>query len=157
VGKGSRNRELRRQEEELREAVGNYDPEQFPQDRLDPDMIVGTLGAPVDGWTPELIYRYEQLLPERLTVNWAIMVDVFRVDQSGNTIRRKVERIDICHSEIHIHRFRRSDDPEDDLGERDVLMSISAGDEHIVSREFEVQLQLLSLEWPRRVERWIDG
>ncbi len=160
VGKGARNREKRRRQRnrgDLRTVIGRYDPEVYPPELLDPDKIASQLGAPIDGWTPELVYRYAILLPEGLNVDWAIMIDVYRVDEMGETIRRRVRRIDICESEIHVHHFRQSGDPDDHQGRREVLMSISAGDEVTVSREFDAQLALLSREWQARVRRWIDG
>lgn len=36
-------------------------------------------------------------------------------------------------------------------------MSISAGDEVTVNDAYELQLALLSREWPERIRRWIDG
>lgn len=120
MGKGSRNREKRRQQSDLRENLGRYHPSAFPEGRLDRNKIASQLGAPVDGWTPELIYRYAILIPEGLNVDWAIMIDVYRRTDQGETVRRRVERIDICHSEIHVHQFRQSDDPADDQGRREV-------------------------------------
>lgn len=154
VGKGRRNRDSRRT---AHSAVGAYDPGQLPPERLFADKVVGQLGAPVDGWIPELVYRYAILVPESLCVDWAIMLDVYRLDENGGVIRRRVERIDICHSEIHVHEFRRSDDPLDDGGRRRVLRSISAGDEVTVDREYGIQLDQLAHDWLDRVRRWIDG
>jgi hypothetical protein len=111
----------------------------------------------MDGWTPELIFRYAIFKPLSLNVDWAIMIDVYRVNEEGQTQRRRVERIDICHSEIHVHRFRQSDDPDDDQGERETLTSISAGDEVRVNDAYDMQLHLLSCEWPERLRRWVDG
>jgi hypothetical protein len=85
------------------------------------------------------------------------MIDVYRIDGNGDVIRRRVERIDICHSEIHVHDFRQSDDPLDDQGRRRALRSISAGDEVTVDREYGTQLELLAREWPHRIRRWLDG
>ena len=159
MGKGARNREKRKREQgdDVRTVIGEYDPEAYPPELLFSDKTAGQLGAPIDGWIPELIYRYAILMPEGLTVDWAIMIDVYRVDENGDTIRRRVERIDICESEIHIHHFRQSDDPDDDQGRREVLMSISAGDEVTVSRAYDEQLHYLSREWQGRVRRWVDG
>jgi hypothetical protein len=160
VGKAARNREKRRQQQhdvDLRPVVGEYDPTAYPPELLDPDKIVGQLGAPMDGWTPELTYRYATLIAEDLTIDWAIMIDVHRVELDGTVTRRLVERIDICESEIHIHHFRQSSDPRDHAGRREILTSISAGDKVTVSRAFDEQLALLSREWPTRVRRWIDG
>ncbi len=159
MGKGRRNRDKRRQQRELdvRDVVGKYEPSVYPPESLDEDKIVGQLGAPIDGWTPELIYRYAILKRDGLNVNWAIMIDAYRVTENDEEIRRSVERIDICESEVHVHSFRQTDDPDDDQGRREVLMSISAGDAVIVSREFDIQLALLSHEWPSRFRRWIDG
>ena len=84
----------------------------YPPESLDCDKVVGQLGLPIDGWTAELVYRYAILIRDRLNVDWAIMIDVYRLDEDGKQVRRSVERIDICHSEIHVHEFRQSDDPE---------------------------------------------
>lgn len=137
--------------------AGEYDPRQFRTDQLHTDKTVAQLGAPIDGWTPELIYRYSILIPASLCIDWAIMIDVYRIDENGAAARRRVQRIDICHSEVHLHEFRQSDDPADDQGRRTVLQSISAGDALTVDREFGVQLTLLARDWPDRVRRWIDG
>jgi hypothetical protein len=157
VGKGARNREKRRQHQEQQGQSQPYDPTVYPPDQLDPDKIASQLGTPIDGWVPELIIRYCILIPRALNVDWALMIDVYHVDEDGETVRRRVERIDICHSEIHVHEFRQSDDPTDDQGRRKVLESISAGDEVRVCRAYDEQLALLSREWQARVRRWIDG
>ncbi len=154
VGKGVRNRRKRRKQST---GLARYDQDGFPEKRLFRDKIAGQLGAPIDGWVPEVIYRYAALTPEWLVVDWAIMIDVYRVEADGEVTRRRVERIDICHSEIHVHVFRQSDDPGDDQGRKTVLTSISAGDEVIVSRAYDEQLALLFADWQLRVERWIDG
>ena len=70
--------------------------------------------------------RYAILIPEGLNLEWAIMIDIYRIDEAGQVIGRRVERIDICESEIHVHHFRRSDDPDDDQGCREVIEAISA-------------------------------
>jgi hypothetical protein len=149
-GKAARNREKRRHELA-------YDPGRYAPELLDLDKIAGALGPAIDGWIPELVYRYSILIPRGLCIDWAIMIDVYRVDDDGKVVRRKVERIDICHSEVHVHTFRQSDDPRDDVGRRTTLLSISAGDETKVSSEFDQQLSLLSREWEARVRRWMDG
>jgi len=154
VGKGGRNR---RKRTEQSTALAKYDQVGFPEELLFRDKIVGQLGSPIDGWVPQLIYRYAALTPEWLVVDWAIMVDVYRVEANGEETRRRVERIDICHSEVHVHVFRQSDDPSDDQGRKTVLTSISAGDEVIVSRAYEEQLAMVFADWQLRVERWIDG
>ena len=160
--KGRRKKPKRQQVRDLSSGMPpteilDYDPQVYPPERLDRDKTAGQLGAPIDGWIPELVYRYAILLPDGLNVDWAIMIDVYRLDESGQIVRRRVERIDICHSEIHVHSFRRSDDPDDDVGRRETLMSISAGDAVRVSRAYDLQLALLSREWQLRVRRWIDG
>jgi hypothetical protein len=154
MGKGRRKGASRRA---APAAEAPYDPKRYAPERLYADKVVGQLGASVDGWTPELVYRYAILVPESLCVDWAIMVDVYRLDGSGEVIRRRVERIDICHSEIHVHEFRQSDDPLDDHGRKRVLMSISAGEEVTVDREYGRQLDQLAVDWLDRVRRWIDG
>lgn len=156
MGKGAR---IRRRRREQSTGLAKYDPEGFPEERLWRQKIASQLGAPIDGWTPELIYRLAVLEPAQLNVDWAIMIDVYRVEADGEVIRRRVERIDICHSQVHVHVFRQSDDPSDDQGRKTVLTSISAGDEAIVSMEFDRQQELLfeDDDWRRRVERWIDG
>lgn len=139
------------------EWIADYNPNVYPEDYLDRDLIVGQLGAEIDGWTPELVYRYAIFLPDGLNVDWAMMIYVYRAGKASESTRRRVERIDICESEIHVHTFRQSDDPDDDQGRRTVLASISAGDAVTVSRAFDEQLALLSREWSKRVRRWIDG
>lgn len=134
-----------------------YDPAVYPPESLDRDKIAGQLGALIGGWIPELVYRYAILIRDGLNVDCAIMIDVCRVDEDGQQTRRRVERIDICHSEIHVHTFRQSADPDDDVGRRHTLMSISAGDAVKFSKAFDLQLALLSREWQARVRRWIDG
>ena len=124
MGKGARNRGKRRQQQEQQGQIQPYDPTVYPPDQLDPDKIVSQLGAPIDGWTPELIFRFAILRRRALYVDWALMFDVYRIDEDDKTVRRRVERIDICHSEVHVHEFRQSDDPADDQGRRKVLMSI---------------------------------
>ncbi|MEW5808568.1 MAG: hypothetical protein AB1925_03865 [Actinomycetota bacterium] len=65
--------------------MGNYDPSSFPEDLLDRDKVASQLGAPVDGWIPELIFRYAIFKPLGLNVDWAIMIDVYRVNEDGQT------------------------------------------------------------------------
>jgi hypothetical protein len=137
--------------------LGRYDPLAFPEDLLYRDEVVSILGAPMDGWVPELVYRYAVLVPTGLNVDWAIMLNAYRVEDGGAGPRRQVERVDICHSEIHTHRFRRSGDPNDDLGERTRIMSLYAGNEATVSREWDVEMVIISREWQKRLRRWIDG
>lgn len=138
--------------------LNRYDPTSFPADFLDRDKVISQLGAAVDGWVPELVFRYAIYVPLGLNVDWAIMIDAYREDDldSGES-RRRVERIDICDSEVHIHRFRQSDDPLDDQGRRSRIISLYAGDETTVSRQWDLQLAKLSREWPERLRRWIDG
>lgn len=158
MGKGKRNREKRSQpKNQPPPDSGDYRPDAFPIETLDSDKIVGPLGSPLDGWNFELIYRYAIQLLTGLNVNWAIMIDAYKWNEDGRSVRRRVERIDICDSEIHTHTFRQSDDPRDRAGRRTVHESISAGDEVRVSRAFDEHLALLSREWEARVRRWIDG
>lgn len=133
-----------------------YDSSRFPEDTLYKDTIVSVLGAAMDGWVPELVYRYEIYAPLGLNVNWAIMINA-RPEGDPSAPRRRVERIDICHSEIHIHRFRLSDDPDNDQGERISILSLHAGDEATVSTQWDMLLAQLSREWPERMRRWLDG
>ena len=133
-----------------------YDPSRFPEDAIYKDTIVSVLGAPMDGWIPELVYRYEIYAPLGLNVNWAIMLNA-RPAEDASAPRRRVERVDLCHSEIHIHRFRRSSHPDDDLGERSPIMSLHTGDEATVSNEWDNQMALISRDWPDRMRRWLDG
>lgn len=141
----------------LQSELARYDATQFPEEILYRDQVASTLGAPVDGWTPELVFRYTVCQPLGLNVDWAIMINARRVEDGGSGPRRRVERIDICHSEVHIHRFRIGDDPDDDLGERSTIISLYAGDEVTVSQQWDLQMQLLSREWPKRMRRWLDG
>lgn len=141
----------------LHEELPRYEVGQFPVDDLYRDKVVSILGAPIDGWTPELVYRYAIYAPLGLNVDWAIMLYARRVEDGGSGARRRVQRIDICDSEVHVHRFRRSDDPADDQGERSMIVSLYAGDEATVSHQWDVQMQWLSREWPQRMRRWLDG
>ena len=137
--------------------LGRYDISEFPEDQLYTDECVSVMGAPIHGWVPELFFRYTIFTPEGLNVDWAIALNVRRVEDGGSGPRRKVERIDICHSEVHSHRFKMSDDPDDDLGRRKKLVSLYAGDAVTVNDQWDLQMHILSREWPQRVERWIDG
>jgi hypothetical protein len=141
----------------LHTELARYDVTQFPEDILYRDKVASILGAPMDGWTPELVFRYAICQPLGLNVDWAIMTYARRVEGGGSGPRRRVERIDICESEVHVHRFRISNDPDDDQGERRTIVSLYAGDEATVSRQWDIQMQLLSREWPQRMERWLDG
>jgi hypothetical protein len=137
-----------------------YDPSVYPEEDLHHNTDVGQLGdEPIDGWTFELVYRYAIYVPEGLNVDWAIMTYAARRLPGEPSVveRRIVERIDCCHSELHIHSFRRSDDPADDTGRKIPLTSLSAGDAVIVSREYDVQMALHSREWRQRAWRWLDG
>jgi len=134
-----------------------YDPANlFDEDDLARDKVVGVLGEPIDGWVPELVYRYA-LHRSGLMVDWAIMLDTYRVEHGSDEPRRRVERIDICESEVHVHRFRRSDDPDDDQGERATILPLYAGDEVTVDRQWDEQFAILNREWRQRMRRWIDG
>ena len=161
VGKGNRNRDRRRQQDaahDIRSVVGEYDPHKYSTESLQHEEIASDLGPPIDGWVPQLTYRFTTYVPAALIVDWAIMLNVYRVSENHDDAhRRRVQRIDICESEVHVHEFRRSDDPNDDQGRRVVLMSISADDDARVSGEFALQMGYLSQEWPERVRRWIDG
>lgn len=141
----------------LSEGLQEYDVTAFPEDLLYRDQVVSVLGAPMAGWIPELVFRYAVFQPIALNVDWAIMLNARRVEDGAVAPRRRVERIDICHSEVHIHRFRRGDDPDDDQGKRTRIVSLYAGDEDTVNRQFDLQMTLLSQEWESRVRRWMDG
>jgi hypothetical protein len=132
-----------------------YDPAVYPADEVYRDTVVSVLGAPVDGWIFELVYRYA--IYHGRNIDWAIMIWARRVEDGMNPVRRRVQRIDICHSEVHCHNFRQTSDPDDDLGERDVIVSLSANDGVRVSHEWDDQMALLSVQWPERIRRWIDG
>lgn len=135
-----------------------YDPTVFPEEFLERETVVSQLGAAVDGWVPELVFRYSIHRQLGLNIDWAIMIDAYRHnDLDTGHSRRRVERIDICDSEVHIHRFRRSDDPSDDQGRRSRILSLYAGDEATVNRQWDLQMTSLSHEWPKRLRRWIDG
>lgn len=137
--------------------LGRYDPTVFHEDWLYRDKIVSVLGAPMDGWVPELVYRLAIDQRTGLNVDWAIMTYAFREETGATGDRRRVERIDICESEVHLHRFRRSDDPADDQGERRRIISLYAGDEATVSHQWDEQMMAHSREWEYRMRRWIDG
>lgn len=132
-----------------------YDPTVFPENECSNDLVASVLGAAVDGWVPELLYRYT--LYRGLYIDWAIMIYARPADGDPSAPRRRVERIDICESEVHVHRFRRSGDPDDDQGERTAIMSLNSGDEATVSNQWDVMLAQLSREWPKRMRRWLDG
>jgi hypothetical protein len=141
----------------LTQDLGTYDVTVFPEDRLYRDKVASVLGSAMDGWIPELVYRFAILAPVALNVDWAIMMYARRADEGSSATRRRVERIDICDSEVHIHRFRLSDNPDDDQGERKKVASLYTGDEVTVSRHWDLQMALLSREWESRMRRWIDG
>lgn len=141
----------------LTEELGKYDVTAFPDDLLYRDAVESVMGAPIGGWIPELFYRFAVHRQMALNVDWAIMLYARRADDGTNATRRRVERIDICESEVHIHRFRFSDDPDDDQGQRKRVISLYAGDEVTVNEHFDRQLALLSREWESRMRRWIDG
>ncbi|MCV7424391.1 hypothetical protein H7K45_27980 [Mycobacterium yunnanensis] len=142
----------------LAQTLGGYDAAaQFPEDLLYRDKIASTLGPPIRGWIPELVFRYAIFQPLELNVDWAIMLYARPVGDSSKEARRRVERIDICDSEVHTHRFRMSDDPDDDQGQRKKLISLYAGDEATVSRQYDLQMSYLSREWEQRMRRWLDG
>lgn len=132
-----------------------YDPADYPADELYRDKVVSILGPPLDGWIFELVYRYA--IYRGLNIDWAIMIWARRAEDGINAERRRVQRIDICHSEVHCHEFRCSSDPDDDLGERSLIVSLRTNDGVTVSREWDKQMALVSQEWPERVRRWIDG
>ncbi|MCB9440819.1 MAG: hypothetical protein H6523_11290 [Mycolicibacterium sp.] len=141
----------------LQTDLPRYDATAFAEADLFYDQVVSVLGAPIDGWVPELVYRYTIFGPTGLNVNWAIMLYAYRAEEGVRGARRRVERIDICDSEVHTHRFRRSDDPDDDQGERSTVISLNSGDEATVSHQWDVQMMALSREWRERMRRWIDG
>ncbi|MBB2990272.1 hypothetical protein FHR72_001740 [Mycolicibacterium iranicum] len=108
--------------------LGRYDPHSCPEDQLYRDTIVSVLGAAMDGWVPELVFRLAIDHRTGLNIDWAIMTHAYRIEDGAKGDRRRVERIDICESEVHYHRFRRSDDPDDDQGERRRIISLYADD-----------------------------
>lgn len=131
-----------------------YDPGEYPDPEVHRDTRAGLLGT-FDGWEFELVYRYG--IYRGLTIDWAIMIYARRVDEGRQALRRLVQRIDICHSQVHRHEFRCSSDPNDDQGIRTTIVSLSADDATTVNHEYDVQMALLSREWPQRVRIWIDG
>jgi hypothetical protein len=141
----------------LSDSPPKYDVSAFPEDLLYRDKVVSVLGPPIDGWIPELAFRYAVFQPIGLNVDWAIMLNARRTEDGTYAPRRRVERIDICHSEVHFHRFRRSGDPDDDQGERKAIISLYAGDEATVNDQFDLQMMRLSHDWELRMRRWIDG
>lgn len=155
---GKRNRrKSSRISEFLAADLGKYHPSVFPEEHLYRDKIASVLGAPMDGWIPELVYRLAIDKRTGLNVDWAIMTYAFRVEDGAAGPRRRVERIDVCESEVHYHRFRRSDDPDDDQGERHRIVSLYAGDAATVNHQWDLQMTLHSREWDKRLRRWIDG
>ena len=134
-----------------------YDPSIYPKDDVYKVETVGALGAPMDSWVPELAWRMTGVQSTGVVVDWAIMINAYREEDGAGGPRRRVERIDICDSEVHVHRFCRSSDPNDDLGKCERLISLSAGDEFSVDCQFDDQMVLVSHEWENRMRRWIDG
>lgn len=141
----------------LQSTLPHYDVTIYTEADLFRDKVVSTLGAPVDGWVPELVYRYAIHQQTGLNVDWAIMLYAYRSEDGARGDRRRVERIDICDSEVHTHRFRLSDEPDDDQGERTTVTSLYAGNEATVNHQWDVQMAILSREWPDRMRRWLDG
>jgi hypothetical protein len=80
-----------------------------------------------------------------------------RVEDGPEAARRNVLRIDICHSEVHRHIFHQRSDPDDDLGIRQFILSLSNGDAATVSRQYDDQMAAISRTWQRRAEEWING
>ena len=133
-----------------------YSPKDYPDGDVCRDHVVSVLNdAPIDGWLFELVYRYG--IYRGLTVDWAIMLNARAAADGPKAERRRVERIDICHSEVHRHSFTRSSDPEDEQGKRTTIQPLTAGDAVKVSKAYDDQLALLSREWPERARSWIDG
>lgn len=132
-----------------------YNPRDYPEDELNRDTVVSVLGPPIDGWLFELVYRFA--ICRGYNVDWAIMIFARRVDESPKAPRRKVLRIDICHSEVHRHIFKQSSDPADDQGIRETILSLSSGEGVKVSHQWDYQMALISRNWRQRVREWIDG
>lgn len=132
-----------------------YNPKDYPDDRVSRDTVVSVLGAPIDGWLFELVYRFA--IFRGYNIDWAIMINARRVEDGSKADRRKVLRIDICHSEVHRHIFRQSSDPADDLGIRETIMSLSSQDAVRVSQQWDAQMVLISRTWHQRAREWIDG
>ncbi|MBE5471601.1 hypothetical protein E3G67_003551 [Mycobacteroides abscessus] len=132
-----------------------YDPAAYPDDLLIRDKVASILGGPIGGWNFELVYRFA--IFHGLNIDWAIMLNAVKDADGLCAERRRVERIDICHSEVHRHTFRLSSDPDDNLGDRTVIQSISADDAVIVNREYDKQMDFVSREWELRARRWLDG
>lgn len=76
-----------------------HNPATYP-DELDTDKYVGSLGLTVDGWAPKLAWRMSRLRHYGTLVDWAIMIDAYREEAGPAGSRRRVERIDVCHSEL---------------------------------------------------------
>jgi hypothetical protein len=132
-----------------------YRPQDYPEDELYRDTVVSLMGAPVDGWLFELVYRFA--LFRGYNIDWAIMIFARRADEGSKAERRKVLRIDICHSEVHRHVFKRSGDPAGDLGIRETILPLSRDDGAKVSNQWDYQMALVSREWQQRAREWIDG
>lgn len=132
-----------------------YDPRGYPEDELYRDTSAGVMGAAIDGWLFELVYRFA--IYRGLNIDWAIMINARRADEGSKAERRSVLRIDICHSEVHRHIFTQSSDPDDDLGIRQSIVSLSNGDAATVSRQYDDQMAAISRTWQRRAREWIDG
>ncbi|WP_156670020.1 hypothetical protein [Mycobacterium sp. E3305] len=134
----------------------DYSPKVYPDAEIYRDHVVSVLNdAPIDGWVFELVFRYG--IYRGLNVDWAIMINARAAADGPRAERRRVERTDICHSEVHCHKFSNSSDPADTLGERTTIMPLTEGQAVRVSRAYDEQMSLLSREWPERVRRWIDG
>lgn len=139
-------------------------PEQFPyvpNPEADREVFVASLGPPIDGWHPELAVRYN--LYRGKYVDWSISINVHAdsavtLQKTLKSPRRyRVERIDCCHSQIHIHRFTIDSDPDDDLGERTQLIALTRADEDVVDKEYDRQMERVSLEFEEIIRRWTRG
>jgi hypothetical protein len=125
------------------------------------DQTSFALEGEFQGWRGELTWTYA--LDHGLIVDWALMLDVLRVDaplnvaEHGLRERRRVERVDSCDSQIHRHLFTINSDPDDNDGEREILIRLSENDADIVDRECQHYLDMLVKYWQERARRWLDG
>jgi hypothetical protein len=160
-GRGRRRKPPRRQEVRsinlgyLPSHAQPYNPKDYPEDELYRDDVVSVLGEPIDGWLFELVYRYA--IYKAYNIDWAIMIFARRTDQGPKAARRKVLRIDICHSEVHRHIFKQGSDPADDQGIRETILSLSSGDGVKVNDQWDYQMTVVSHTWQQRAREWIDG
>ncbi len=109
---------------------------QFPPDELEEHHIVHRIEEDcraVQKW----------VLHEHRIVHFAIMLEVLRWDEW-----HMVLRVDTCHSESHVHRFRRDKETES----RNTLAPIRTIED--VESEFDRACDWVLDHWDEEVRRW---